>query len=137
MILKEYHGNRYLDVSTQSKLEDVCFSIVKGRYGNTENTSYNLSYIKDEIESVNKNKPFISLDEANKWPESLLKKEVIESWKTYERILKEVRKNQIIYNNIVECLKSNNKKLAVNIVESQEYWSNHEFEIIDVEKEYK
>lgn len=129
MILKEHHGTRYLDVSTDEKLESVALSVIKGRFG-TKNDYY--GYLEEPIPPK---EPDFTKDQYAAMPESLKKSadQIIEQYRLTYRVYKQHQKE---YDLVKHCLESNDGKLAIKILKSRSHYEDEGFEIVDVKEEY-
>lgn len=123
LILKEHHGNRYLDVSTPEKLRAVALSIIKKRFGgkNLE------SMVPSEPE-----KPDFDIDQV---PTSL-KEGALLKLADYNR---RYAACQNVMNHIAKiklCLATNDGNLAWQILCLRKHYEDEGFSVVQVDEEY-
>ncbi len=128
MILHEHHGDRYLDVSTQEKLQKASLSVVKGRFG-VKNDYYPFEEPTDPGPS-----PFNEEDIEKQHElfapvirtEILRHKAAVEAYKALKRQ----------YESIKYCLEKNDGILAYRILQQRKYYDDEGFDIVEVKEVY-
>ena len=128
MILVEHHGNRYLDVSTQEKLEKASLSVVKGRFGGN-NEYYPIEapvdpgpppFTEEQIEQLDK------LFQPVARTEVLRHKSKLQSYNNEKKLQESIR----------YCIENNDGKLAYRILQSRRGYEDESFEIVSVDEVY-
>ena len=126
LVLKEHHGNRYFDVSTQEKMDAVVLSIVRGRFG-----QYDSEYL---FEGEPK-RPFTDEEFA-----TLLKTPMKEAarlqMQDYRDLLGFYCKHQQEQQRIADCLKNNDAKEAQRVLKSRKHCEDEDYDIVNVEDSY-
>ncbi len=128
LILKEHHGERYLDISTQAKLDKVALSVVKGRFSG-ENDYYPMEE-SDPPEPLD-----FTEEDISKMPESL-KKTAQTTMDQYKRRLQQYEADQKREELVKGCLETNDAKLAWKILNSRKCNEDESFQVVDVDEEY-
>ena len=122
LIFKEKHGDRYFDVSTESRLFGACLSVLKERFDE--------GWWYEPPEGNEPEPPTLSLEEIGKLKEGRIKQEALEEHKSYNRDLVYFEEAARLYKNIKQAIDNKDGALAYQCLLAR---SNGEYERMELE----
>ena len=137
MVLKEKHGNQYINATTEEQFLDACLSVVKGSFGPD-----NHWWANDKPTEPEKPNLGLTLEQIRALPdESPLKKSALDSLKRYQQALGQYKDELLEYEDIQKCIDPNTdlntaRKLAKRIMHSRCNSEYEDWELIQVADQY-
>lgn len=133
LILKEQHGERYFDVSTEEKLHAVALSVVTGRFGKDSDRSCDID------PGTRPEPPNTGMTEAEVEAlplDNILRQRAIDAYNFYNDHLKEYTTAVAQQAYAAKCIEKKDGRRALVLLAARGAFEGEEYDIQDAEESY-